>query len=126
MADPTTTTTTDPTATAPATTATAAVAEQKADAKATADATVATDPSAIHAVQTIATSGKALGSAGTGAAAGFLIGGPPGALVGAGAGWIVEKYRIAGGPFGKAWDWLKAKRAAMKAAAAVGNPPAGQ
>jgi len=106
---------------APATDTTAAVAEQKADAKASADATVATDPTAIHAVQTIATSGKALGSTATGAVAGLMIAGPPGALVGAGAGWIVEKYRIAGGPFGKVSDWVKAKWAAHKAAKAAGG-----
>lgn len=102
---------------------TAAVAEQKADAKATADATVAVDPTAIHAVQTITKSGKSLGSTATGALAGLAIGGPPGALVGAGVGFVVEKYRIAGGPFGKLWDWAKAKHAAMKAG---GAPPAGQ
>lgn len=99
-------------------------AEQKADAKATADATVATDPSAVHAVHTVGTSGKAMGSTAVGAGVGFMLGGPPGALVGAGIGWVAEKYRIAGGPWGKLWDFGKAKVEALKAKGAAAPPPA--
>lgn len=102
-----------------------ATAETQANAKATADATVATDPHAVHAVNTAPTSPKALSSAAVGAGAGFMLGGPPGALVGAGVGWLVEHKRIAGGPVGKAWDWIQAKREGLmhkKAAAAPGAP----
>jgi hypothetical protein len=84
-------------------------AEVKADAKATADATVATDEQAVHGVQTMGKSPKALGSAAVGAGIGLVMAGPPGALVGAGVGWAIEKYRVAGGPVGKLWDKLAAR-----------------
>jgi hypothetical protein len=116
---------TAPTGTVPSATAapalTPAQINAKADAKAASDATVAVDPSAVHAVNTLPTSGKAVGSAGVGAGVGFLVGGPLGALLGLGAGWVIEKYRIAGGPVGKAYDAVKARYEAHKAA-----KPAGQ
>lgn len=100
------------------------VAEQKADAKAQADATVSTDPHAVHAVQTMPTSPKALGSTAVGAGVGLVLGGPPGAAVGALVGWGVEKYRVAGGPVGKLWDWIQSKRHAAAAPVAPPAPPA--
>jgi hypothetical protein len=103
------------TATAPSPLATADVAvgpkptlqqaTDKAIAKAGADATVATDPHAVHAVKIAANSPKSLSSTGAGAAAGFLLGGPPGALLGAGLGFLSERYQIGGGP--SSW-WGKA------------------
>ena len=98
------------------------VAEVKADAKSTADAVVATDPHAVHAVQTIGTSSKALTSTAVGAGIGLVMGGPPGAAVGALIGWGVEKYRVAGGPIGKLFD--KVKSLAGKGEAPPAPPPA--
>lgn len=112
-----------PTAT-PTATLDPATLEKKADAKAATDATVATDPSAIHAPNSLPLSKKSLSSAAVGAGVGFMMAGPPGALVGGGIGWLVEKYRIAGGPVGKAMDVVEKKVAAAKAKAAA--KPAGQ
>jgi hypothetical protein len=72
----------------------------KAVGKANADAVVATDPHAVHHVVLAAASPKVLGSTGAGAGIGFLLGGPPGALLGAGIGFVSEKWQIAGGPSG--------------------------
>lgn len=84
-------------------------AVDKAVAKAQADAAVATDPNAVHAVKLAATAPIVLGSTGAGAGIGFLLGGPPGAAIGAGVGWVAERYQIGGGPFGKVWNKIKNK-----------------
>ena len=100
----------------------AVTAEKKSDAKATADATVATDPHAVHAVATLPASPKALTSTAVGAGVGLVLAGPPGALLGAGVGWLVERYRVLGGPAGKLYDAVKAKL--EKHPAAPPAPPA--
>ncbi len=94
----------------------------KAQAKVTADQAVATDPHAVHAVNIAPAAPTTIGSAATGAGIGFLMGGPPGALVGGAIGWAAERYQIAGGPFGKAASWLKNKAHALRAK--VTPPPA--
>ena len=79
----------------------------KIDAKAKSDTTVAADPHAVHHVKLLASSPKAWGSTAAGAGIGFIFGGPPGALIGAVIGHVVERYQIAGGPIGKIWDKIK-------------------
>ena len=82
-------------------------AVDKATAKVTADAAVATDPHAVHHVKLAPAAPTVLGSTATGAGIGFLVGGPPGAAVGAGIGWVAERYQIGGGPVGKIWGGIK-------------------
>ena len=48
-----------------------------------------------------------LGSTAVGAGIGMALGGPPGALVGAGIGWVTQRYHIAGGPWGHLWHEMK-------------------
>lgn len=100
------------------------VQEQKADAKATADATVATDPHAVHSVNSMPKSPKTLTSAAAGAGIGFLFGGPIGAALGGAAGYVIENKRIAGGPVGKIMDKVKALMGKSDQAAAA--PTAGK
>jgi hypothetical protein len=97
----------------------------KAVAKAGADAVVATDPHATHAVKLAATAPPVLGATAIGAGAGFMVAGPPGAAVGAAAGWVIERYQIGGGPIRSVWVHIKKhlhKNAAAAPAAAA--PPA--
>jgi hypothetical protein len=82
----------------------AAQAEDKATEKAKADAVVATDPHATHSVKLAVTSPKVMTGTGTGALIGLAVGGPPGAAIGAGIGFLTERYQIAGGPIGKVYD----------------------
>ena len=89
--------------------------EAKAVAKSAADHAVANDPNAVHAVNLTVKNPKVWASAGTGAAIGAAVAGPPGALVGGVAGLVVEKYQIAHGPVGKAYDWVKGKLTHKKA-----------
>lgn len=99
-------TATTPVATAPVAAApvvaapTVQQAVDKAVAQANANAVVTTDPHAVHGVVLAANSPKVLSSTGAGAGIGFLLGGPPGALLGAGIGFVSEKWQIAGGPSG--------------------------
>jgi len=73
-------------------------AVDKAVAKADADAKVAADPHAKHSVVLgIAAPTNLVGAAG-GAGLGFLLGGPPGAAVGAAVGYLAERYQVGGGP----------------------------
>ena len=83
-------------------------AVDKAVAKAGADAVVATDPHAVHSVKLAPLAPTVLGSTAAGAAIGTAIFPGPGTLVGAGAGWLVERYQIGGGPFGKVAKKVKA------------------
>ena len=102
-------------------------AVDKAMAKQKADVVVATDPNAVHAVKLAATAPTVLGSTAAGAAIGMVVGGPPGAAVGAGIGWVTERYHIGGGFFGKGWGKLRAHLAKMHKAAtapATGAAPA--
>jgi len=80
-------------------------AEAKADAKAQADHVVATEPHAVHGVKMMFGSPTVIASTVTGAGIGALAGGPPGALVGAVVGNLVERHRVMGGPVG--WLWSK-------------------
>jgi hypothetical protein len=107
----------------------------KAVAKAGADAVVATDPHAVHSVKLAATAPPVLGATAAGAGVGFMVGGPPGAAVGAAAGWVMERYQIGGGPVRKIWVHIKkhlhknaaaAPAAAAAAPAAAAPPPAAQ
>lgn len=84
-------------------------AETKAVARATADATVANDPHAVHAVNLTIKSPKVWASAAAGAVVGAPFGGPVGAAVGAAIGGAVAKFGIAGNPVGKAYDWVAGK-----------------
>jgi len=129
MPDPT------PVAVAPGTTApTLQQSVDKAVAKAGADAVVATDPHATHSVKLAATAPPVLGATAAGAGIGFLAGGPPGAAVGAAAGWVIERYQIGGGPIRTLWVKVKthlhknkaAAAAAPAAAAPAAAPPAVQ
>jgi hypothetical protein len=84
-------------------------AVDKAVSKASADATVAADPNATHHVKLAPLAPQVVGSTGTMAAAGFLFGGPVGAAIGAGAGWLMSRYQIAGDPVHKVWLKVKSK-----------------
>lgn len=91
-------------------------AVDKAVAKADADQKVATDPNAVHHVKLAPLAPSVLGSTATGALIGSAILPGPGTAVGAGIGWLVERYQIGGGPFGKVAGkvhqaWLKRKTA---------------
>ncbi len=91
-------------------------AVDKAVAKASADAIVAIDPHATHSVKKAPLAPAVLGSTATGALIGSAILPGPGTLLGAGIGWGMERYNIAGGPFGKVAGhirstWLKHKTA---------------
>ena len=100
---------------------------ERAPGAAHADVVVATDPNAVHAVKLGATAPTVLGSTAAGAAIGMVVGGPPGAAVGAGIGWVTERYHIGGGFFGKGWGKLRAHLAKMHKAAtapATGAAPA--
>lgn len=88
----------------------------KAAAKAAADKTVATDPNAVHATQLTVKSPKVWFGTLAGATLGG-IGGPVGIGVGAGLGFLVERYQILGGPIGKLYDTAKAKIVPPKKAA---------
>jgi pyruvate dehydrogenase E2 component (dihydrolipoamide acetyltransferase) len=122
-------------ATAPATAAAATPAAaptlqqavDKAVAKTEADKAVQADPNAMHHVKLAPFAPTVLGSTATGAAIGFGLGGPPGAAVGAGLGWLAERYQIAGGPFGVAASKVKAlftKTPPPAAPPAASAPPA--
>lgn len=82
-------------------------AVEKAVAKAEADKIVAATPEASHHVKLDPLAPVVLGSTAAGAGIGFFLGGPPGALVGAGVGWVAERYQIGGGLFGKAVARIK-------------------
>jgi hypothetical protein len=82
-------------------------AVDKAVAKSDADKAVAAMPEATHHIKLDPLAPTVLGSAATGAGIGFWLGGPPGALVGAGIGWVAERYQIGGGLFGKAVAKIK-------------------
>jgi hypothetical protein len=75
-------------------------AVDKAEAKAEADAKVATETHTTHGVRTMIKSPDIVASTITGAGIGALYGGPPGAVIGAGIGYLVERYRVLGGPVG--------------------------
>jgi len=79
----------------------------KATAKASADATVAAVPAAVHSVKLAPNAPIVIGSTAAGAGIGMMLGGPPGAALGAGIGWVTERYQIAGGPWGRVWNKLK-------------------
>jgi len=101
-------TTAAPTAAAPTTGApTLQQAVDKAVAKTEADKAVQADPNAMHHVKMAPLAPVVLGSTAAGAGIGFMVAGPPGAAVGAGLGWLAERYQIAGGPFGLAVDKVK-------------------
>lgn len=70
----------------------------KAVAKAESDVVVATDPNAVHHVKLAATAPMALGGGAAGAGIGFFCGGPVGAAVGGGIGYLAERYQVMGGP----------------------------
>lgn len=76
-------------------------AVDKAVAKAGADAVVASDPHAVHHVKLAPLAPSVLGSTATGALIGSAILPGPGTLVGAGIGYVAERWQIGGGPFGK-------------------------
>lgn len=102
-------------------------AVDKAVAKASADAIVATVPTAVHSVKLAPLAPTVLGSTAAGAAIGTAIFPGPGTLVGAGAGWLVERYQIGGGPFGKVArkahaTWLKHKTGLTGIAVPVAPP----
>ena len=97
-------------------------AVDKATAKKDADTVVAADPHATHHVKLASLAPSVLGSTATGAAIGMGLGGPPGAALGAGVGFFVEKFQIAGGPFGKLIVTIKSKL--PRKAAPAGTPPA--
>jgi hypothetical protein len=88
----------------------------KAVAKADADKTVAAVPEASHHVKLEPLAPTVLASTATGAGVGFLVAGPPGALIGAGIGWVAERYQIAGGPVGKAIAKIKSLGGGTKVA----------
>lgn len=118
---------TAPVAAAPAVAPTLQQAVDKATAKAGADAIVATDPNAVHSVKLAATAPPVLGATAAGAGIGFVVGGPPGAAVGAGVGWVMERYQIGGGPIRKLWVHVRNwhHKATAPAAAPAAPPPAG-
>lgn len=84
-------------------------AVSKAQDKAKADAAVASDPNASHHVKLAPLAPTVLGSTAAGALIGATILPGVGALPGAAIGWAVERYQVGGGPFGKAWSWVKGK-----------------
>jgi len=79
----------------------------KAVAKSTADAKVASDPHTVHSTRTAPLAPKVLGSTAAGAVIGSMILPGPGTAIGAGVGWLAERYNIGGGPFGKLIDKVK-------------------
>jgi len=83
-------------------------AVDKAVAKTEADKAVQANPDATHHVKLAPLAPVVLGSTAAGAGIGFAVGGPPGAAVGAGLGWLAERYQIGGGPFGIAVNKVKA------------------
>ena len=85
----------------------AETAEKKAEAKMVADVAVATEHDALHGVKTMIKSPAVTASAVTGAAIGAMAGGPPGALIGAGVGYLVERHRVLGGPVGRLMKFFK-------------------
>jgi hypothetical protein len=85
----------------------AAQAQAKAEAKANADHTVATEPHARHGIRMAFGSPTVVASTLTGAGIGAMAGGPPGALVGGVIGNLVERHGIMGGPVG--WIWKKVR-----------------
>jgi len=114
MADATTTTATPPIPVS----AQAKEAETKAVAKVAADATVASDPNAVHAVKLTIKSPKVWASAATGAALGSFIPGAgtvAGAAIGGTLGFLAERHQVLGGPVGKAYDKVKSLFAKEKA-----------
>lgn len=72
-------------------------AVDKAVAKTEADKAVAASPHAFHHVQLSATAPVVLGAAAAGAGIGFMVGGPPGAAIGAAIGFVEEKYQLVSG-----------------------------
>jgi hypothetical protein len=81
----------------------------KADAKADADHKVASEVHTIHGVRAMVKSPGIVGSTLAGAGIGAAMGGPPGAAVGAVAGFIVERYKILGGPAGKIYHAIRSR-----------------
>lgn len=84
-------------------------AVDKAVAKAGADAKVATDPNAVHSVRLAVAAPIVVGATAAGALIGSAILPGPGTAIGAGVGWLTERYQIAGGPWGRLWGWTKGK-----------------
>lgn len=82
--------------------------EAKAAAKSAADKAVASDPNMVHATHRTVKSPQVWAGTLAGATLG-AVGGPVGVGFGAGIGFIVERYRILGGPIGRLYDAAKAK-----------------
>ena len=96
----------------------------KAVSKATADATVASNPHAVYSTKLSAVAPTVLGSTVAGAAIGTAILPGPGTAVGALVGFVTEKYNIFGGPVGKlaAWATNKTKSGWARASAPATLP----
>jgi hypothetical protein len=88
---------------------TVAQAETKADAKVAADQAVASEPHAVHGVRTMLKSPAIVGSTLAGAGIGAALGGPPGAAVGAVAGFLIERHRIFFGPVGRIYHAIRSR-----------------
>ena len=86
---------------------TLAQAVDKAVAKQAADATVAADPHAVHHVKLAPLAPNALGATAAGALIGSAILPGPGTLIGAGVGYVSERWQIGGGLFGKSVNKVK-------------------
>jgi hypothetical protein len=72
-------------------------AVNKAVAKGDADKIVNANPDATHHVKLAPLSKPVIGATAAGAALGALVAGPVGAVVGAGVGFVQERYQVAGG-----------------------------
>jgi hypothetical protein len=96
----------------------------KAVSKATADATVASNPHATYSTKLSAAAPTVLGSTAAGALIGTAILPGPGTAVGALVGFVTEKYNIFGGPVGKlaAWATNKTRAGWAKASAPATLP----
>ena len=99
-------------------------AEDKSVEKAKADAVVATNINATHAVKMSVKSPEVIAGASTGALIGTFVFPGVGTAVGGLIGGAVERYQIFGGPISKVVAKVKAAFAKKPAAAAATKPPA--
>jgi hypothetical protein len=108
----------------PAVAPTLAQAVDKAVAKAAADVKVAEDPHAVHSVRLAVAAPTVLGSTAVGALIGSAIFPGPGTLIGGVIGWGMERYQLAGGPFGMVVGKVKKGLQKVGTLPTPGAPPA--
>lgn len=99
-----------------------ATAVAQANAKQAADAIVATNPNATHAVKMAVLSPEVAAGASTGALIGTFIVPGLGTLAGAALGGVIERYQVFGGPVSKVvakarTTWAKWRKPAVTTAA---------